>query len=215
MQCCALPALDLRNGSLNQMAFSLYLLIRDVMSGDLVGWIDLQLAEAQAEGTTLAATRMGHALAEPLRNVFGVSDKVLNMVLATLLLGAGRHRPNWEKAGAHLIAVDRLVHNFLWRTGILKRAAANHPYGPSCYAVGGCAEIIRSISAQIDARRFSSAFPKDFPRFVQIAIWRYCAADKLDICNGNRIDDTSRCSRIGCRIQPLCDRVSLRPAKSL
>jgi hypothetical protein len=45
---CPLPSHDLRNGRLNQTAFSLYLFIRDVASGDLVGWIDQQLAEADS-----------------------------------------------------------------------------------------------------------------------------------------------------------------------
>jgi hypothetical protein len=35
----------LRNGRLNQTAYSLFLFIRDIADGDLVGWIDRQLAE--------------------------------------------------------------------------------------------------------------------------------------------------------------------------
>src|SRR5690349_11924799 len=37
---CPLPTHRLRNGHLNQIAYSLYLFIRDVTDGDLVGWID-------------------------------------------------------------------------------------------------------------------------------------------------------------------------------
>src|ERR1700730_4788904 len=40
---CPLPMHDLRNGRLNQTAYSLFLFIRDVADGDLVGWIDRQL----------------------------------------------------------------------------------------------------------------------------------------------------------------------------
>jgi hypothetical protein len=37
---CPLPNHWLRNGRLNQTAYSLYLFIRDVADGDLIGWID-------------------------------------------------------------------------------------------------------------------------------------------------------------------------------
>src|SRR6476646_2732711 len=43
---CPLPSHDLRNGRLNQMAYSLFLFIRDVADGDLVGWIDRQFQGA-------------------------------------------------------------------------------------------------------------------------------------------------------------------------
>ena len=42
---CPLPTHHLRNGRLNQTAYSLYLFIRDIADGDLVGWIDSQLKE--------------------------------------------------------------------------------------------------------------------------------------------------------------------------
>jgi hypothetical protein len=37
---CPLPALPLRNGALNRMAYGLFLFIRDVCDGDLVRWMD-------------------------------------------------------------------------------------------------------------------------------------------------------------------------------
>ena len=43
---CPLPKHPLRNGRLNQMAYSLFLFIRDVAHNDLVGWIDHQLRQA-------------------------------------------------------------------------------------------------------------------------------------------------------------------------
>ena len=51
---CPLPALPLRNGNLNRMAYGLYLFIRDVCDGDLVGWIDqrLRLSPTQPRPTT-------------------------------------------------------------------------------------------------------------------------------------------------------------------
>jgi hypothetical protein len=42
---CPLPTHRLRNGHLNQIAYSLYLFIRDVADGDLVGWIDDRLVD--------------------------------------------------------------------------------------------------------------------------------------------------------------------------
>jgi hypothetical protein len=40
IDCCPLPSHDLRNGHLNQAAYSLFLFIRDIADGDLIGWID-------------------------------------------------------------------------------------------------------------------------------------------------------------------------------
>jgi hypothetical protein len=45
---CPLPTHNLRNGRLNQTAYSLYLFIRDIADNDLVGWIETQLASAAA-----------------------------------------------------------------------------------------------------------------------------------------------------------------------
>ena len=210
--CCPLPASRFRNGTLSQLAYSLALYIRDVADGDLVGWIDTRLAAFDLPDAPDRIDRMRAAVIEPLINIFGVSDKVINMSFANLLLGAGIGRPRWLDVGASMIAIDTLVHNFLVRTGILGRAGAHHPYGPHCYARGGCADLIRSISADIDARAFNRAFPKDFPRFVQSAIWRYCAQEGLNTCNGNRIDDRGPCRNRGCRLFERCDRRGLSGA---
>jgi hypothetical protein len=48
-----------------------------------------------------------------MRHVFGVSNKVLSMTLADLLIGADPDRSLWGLAGRHMIAVDTLVHNLL------------------------------------------------------------------------------------------------------
>ena len=119
---CPLPNHRLRNGHLNQIAYSLYLFIRDVGDGDLVGWIDDRLATDKPAADRLERVR--RALIEPLRNVYGVSDKVLAMALSGILIGAADVRPRWLEVGVHLIAVDTLVHNFLHRTGILARFKA-------------------------------------------------------------------------------------------
>ena len=112
------------------------------------------------------------------------------MALSGILIGAADVRPRWFEVGVHLIAVDNLtLHNFLHRTGILARFKAAHPYGPGCYRPGGCADIVRPVANQIDARQFNRNFPQVFPRFVQLAVWRYCSQQGFDVCNGNRVDD--------------------------
>jgi len=205
---CPLPRHPLRNGRLNQMAYTLFLFMRDVAGDDFVGWIDTQLnaVDPRSPGR-LAALR--EAVIGPLRNVYGVADKVLAMALSSLLLSADKSRPLWREVGATFVAVDTLVHNFLHRTGILARLCADHPYGDRCYRPGGCAAILALNAAKIDARQFNPAFPATFPRFVQSAIWRYCAENGLDICNGNRIADESRCGNSHCQLFRRCDRVAL------
>jgi hypothetical protein len=204
---CPLPRHPLRNGRLNQTAYALFLFIRDLADGDLVAWIDGRLAAADDPSDPVRAISMGEALVGPLRHIHGVSDKVLTMTLSGLLLAS--HKPRWTEAGAHMIAIDTLVHNFLYRTGILHRLGADHAYGLACYQSNGCAEIVRSVAASTDARQFNRSFPQVFPRFVQHAIWRYCAQNGFDICNGNRIDDRQACQNQYCRLYWRCDRKPL------
>ncbi len=198
---CPVPRHRLRNGRLNQTAYSLFLFIRDIAGSDIVDWIDRQLADHPGN---LPAARA--ALVDPLRHVCGISDKVIGMALASLLMGTGGTRPDWFAVGASFVVVDTLVHNFLHRTGILNRLEAGHRYGPACYRPGGCADILIDIASAIDARRFNPGFPKTFPRFIASAIWRYCAEPGLDICNGNQIDDRGRCTNMWCRLYGRCDR---------
>jgi hypothetical protein len=207
MSGCPLPKHPLRNGRLNQTAYSLFLFIRDIADGDLVGWIDTQLAGADDRTDPDRITIMIESLVGPLRQVYGVSDKVVMMTLASLLLASGK--PLWPDVGASMIAVDTLVHNFLHRTGILHRLGANHPYGAACYRPTGCADIIQAVSTRIDARPFNRTFPQAFPRFVQLAIWRYCAQGYLNICNGNRVDDRHACQNRYCQLYLQCDRKPL------
>lgn len=211
---CPVPTYKLRNGRLNQTANSLFLFFRDIARGDVVGWIDTQLAGAvSTPGDPQNISNAQEALIGPLRNVFGVSDKLLTMTLATLLIGAERSRPQWLPIGIGMIAVDTLVHNFLFRTGILREHDAEHAYGLRCYKSGGCADIIRSIAQEIDARQFNNEFPANFPRFVQHAVWRYSALDGLNICNGNNIDDRLPCSNNSCQLYRICDRKCLEKHK--
>jgi hypothetical protein len=66
---CPLPTHVLRNGRLNQTAYSLYLFIRDIADNDLVGWIDAQLSTAAEPIDTDRLGRMRNALIDPLRHV--------------------------------------------------------------------------------------------------------------------------------------------------
>ena len=99
---CPLPSHDLRNGHLNQAAYSLFLFIRDLADGDLIGWIDAQLQAANSPPGPHRLPAMAAALIEPLREIYGVSDKVLAMALSSLLLGAPKKMVLWiEVGGSH------------------------------------------------------------------------------------------------------------------
>ena len=207
---CPLPLHPLRKGNLNVAAYSLFLFARDVCGGDLIRWIDTRLGEADPGlGAPNRAAAMRAALLEPLCHVHGTGPKLWSMMLSQLLVcDLGRER--WTTTAASFVAVDTLVHAFLHRTGILSRLGAMHPYGNRCYGPGGCADIIQGLAERTDAREFNPAFPAVFPRFVQHALWRFCAGWGWDICNGNRIDDRHRCTQPFCTAFDICDRISLR-----
>lgn len=206
---CSVPRHALRNGRLNQMAYSLFFFIRDIADGNLVDWIDRSLSQAHFGSAKNRVRRMRRALVEPLRNIYGVSDKVLNMTLADVLLAAPASKPQWRETGFSMIAIDTLVHNFLYRTGIQSRLGAKHDFGPACYATDGCDDIVRRLAGQVDARQFNSDYPQNFPRFVQHAIWRFCAQSELNVCNGNNIDDRFRCDNKDCPLFHRCKRAAL------
>jgi hypothetical protein len=66
IETCPLPLHEFRNGNLNQLAYSLFLFIRDVADGDLVGWIDRRLAEAQLGPAEVLAACGGQSLSRSL-----------------------------------------------------------------------------------------------------------------------------------------------------
>jgi hypothetical protein len=216
---CPLPTHRLRNGRLNQTVYSLFLFIRDVAGGDLIGWIDARIGRHEIsrshrtkqrtvpEDDALMARR--EALLEPLSHVYGISRKVLNMCFSHLLIGAGHLRPEWMHVGATMVAIDTLVHNFLHRTGILSRLGIEHSYGSACYA-NGCADVISRAAAEIDASQYNATLPRYFPRLVQHAIWRFCASSEMNMCNGNNIDDLYRCQNAACEFFATCDRVVIK-----
>lgn len=207
---CPLPLHPARNGRLSQATYSLFLFIRDVCDGDLIGWIDDRVADGDTGGPDRAEA-MQRAVLDPMTNIFGVSSKVLSMILADLLLGADPKRERWVTTGASMIAIDTLVHNFMHRTGITDRHGLPHAYGPACYGAGGCADIVRGLAARIDARTICPDGPACFPRLIQSAIWSFCAQSDWNICNGNRIDDRRRCTNRYCPSFRDCERRALRP----
>jgi hypothetical protein len=211
---CPLPLHDLRNGRLNQTAHSLFLFMRDVAGGDLVSWIDQRLAEADRAQEGDRAERLRRAVLEPLGHVHGIGPKVLSMALSDLLLAGDPERALWVEVGAGMMAIDTLVHNWLHRTGILSRLGADHLYGLGCYGANGCTVLLERLSAAVDARVFNPNFPKVFPRFVEHAIWRFCAQSELAICNGRSIRDTERCTRVKCPLFRECSRVPLYQTKT-
>src|SRR5260221_6028903 len=93
---CPLPTHDLRNGHLNQTAYSLYLFIRDIADGDLLGWIDQRLQAASSPAGPDRLARLRDALIAPLREIYGVSDKVLSMALSSILLAAPKNLRLWR-----------------------------------------------------------------------------------------------------------------------
>jgi hypothetical protein len=207
---CPLPRHNLRKGGLNIGAYSLVLFLRDICRGDIIAWIDSRLAAADpGEGAADRAEQMRDSLITPLTCISNAGAKLWNMLLADLLLAGDPNRERWMAVGARMIAVDSLMHAFLDRTGNLRRFHAEHAYGEGCYRPNGCADIITALAEQIDAREFNPGFPSVFPRFVQHAIWQFCATGERNICNGVRVDDRERCRQATCPVFPVCDRVAL------
>jgi hypothetical protein len=193
-----------------QAAYALFLFLRDICDGDFVGWVDGRLAAADPGlDAPDRGMQMGAALLEPLRHVYGIGDKVWSFALADFLLAGDPNREQWVTTGASMVVVDSLLHNHLHRTGVLRRFGAEHPYGPRCYAVGGCSDIIRGLAQRVDAREINEEFPPCFPRLIQFAVWRMCSTSEFNVCNGTRIDDRARCQNTMCPVFPDCDRVPL------
>jgi hypothetical protein len=92
-----------------------------------------------------------------MTHIHGVSHKVLNMALSALLMTGDPQRERWQAAGRAMVVIDTLIHNWLHRTGILRKLGAAHPYGPSCYKPRGCANIIAKVADRIDTRHFNPA----------------------------------------------------------
>ena len=97
---CPLPSHDLRNGHLNQTAYSLFLFIRDIADGDLDRLDRRPTGGRQQSAGPDRLPAWAAALIEPMREIYGVSDKVLAMALSALLLGAPKKLVLWAEVGA-------------------------------------------------------------------------------------------------------------------
>jgi hypothetical protein len=201
---CPLPTHDLRNGKLNQKAYSFYFFIRDVCNGDIITFFDNIIRS----NVPNKSNKGKDELISHFSRIYGVKDKLANMTLSDLFL-SDNSRKDWLQIGQKMIAIDSLVHNFLYRTGILRYYRHEHIYGDSCSKK--CGEALSIISKKIDAREYDKNYPKLFPRFIQHSIWRFCAKDGENICNGNNINDTTSCMRDDiCKLYNLCDKVALK-----
>ena len=180
---CPLPRFDMKRGSLNHMAFSLYFFLRDVCKGDFYTFAREHLGQDQL--ATEAVNERLHAFIGKITAIANVGPKLAHMALSGLFL---TRPPGWDyrRVGLHMIAVDSLVHNFLHRTGILDSYHLDHAYGPRCHGQTGCLGVIEDLASHIDCREFNPTQPAHFPRFIQYHIWAYGAKDGENICNLNR-----------------------------
>ena len=168
-----LPTHQLRNGRLNEMAYSLFLFVGNIADGDLVGWIDRQFQDADiTEPVPNWSPRLwslGRTAPGGLRRL----GKVLTMTLSCVLMAAPKRLHLWQQVGASMIAVDTLVHNFLVRTGILGKVRCRPFVWCSLLSGWRLRRHHRGRGGPYsDARQFNPGFPHLFPRFVQHAIWR-------------------------------------------
>ena len=180
---CPLPTFDMKRGNLNHMAFSLYFFLRDVCGNDFYTFARQHFGDNQpADG---AITDRLQSFIGKISTIANVGPKLAHMALSALFLC---RYPGWDyrRVGAHMIAVDSLVHNFLHRTGILNSYQLDHPYGPRCHAQNGCLGVIQDLAKHIDCRKFNPTLPASFPRFIQYYIWAYCGQTGENICNGNK-----------------------------
>jgi hypothetical protein len=180
---CPLPTFDMKRGSLNQMAFSLYFFLRDVAGRDFYAYVTEHFGQTQPSGGAINELLQGFI--KKVTTIANVGPKLAHMALSCLFLTA---YPGWDyrRVGLHMIAVDSLVHTFLHRTGILANYQLDHPYGPRCHAQKGCLGVIQDLASRIDCRKFNPTLPACFPRFVQYHIWAYCGKNGENICNGNK-----------------------------
>ncbi len=86
---CPLPQNQFRNGRLNQIAYALFLFIRDIADGDLVSWVDHQLAQGIEGGLYL--------LQEALRRTGRVPDTPGGSVKQTSCAQNIQFRPHAQR----------------------------------------------------------------------------------------------------------------------
>jgi hypothetical protein len=115
---CPLPAFDMKRGSLNHMAFSLYLFLRDICRRDFYAHVTEHFGQGHLADGSINELLQGFI--EKVTSIANVGPKLAHMALSGLFL---TRYPSWDyhRVGLHMIAVDSLVHNFLHRTGMARR----------------------------------------------------------------------------------------------
>ena len=121
-----------------------------------------------------------------------------------------QRRPLWRRSRRDFVAVDTLVHNFVHRTGILRRLGAEHPYGVGCYRPADALTFSGSLAATSTPGSSIRPSPRRFRGSCRMRSGGYCAENGLDVCNGNRIDDRQPLRQRHCQLFRRCDRVALR-----
>ena len=113
------------------------------------------------------------------------------------------------EVGASMIAIDPSCTTFCTAPAYCTGSTRHTPMAQP--ATGGAAvlRLFKPWPGGSMRGAFNPTFPAVFPRFVQHAIWRYCAQSGLAVCNGNRIDDRKSCDNVYCQIHNICDRIAL------
>lgn len=213
---CPVPEPEMRKGTLNQTAFSLFFFLRDICKRDIVGYFDECLNKNPDNPNDVNEMR-DKAISE-IDKILGVGKKLAHMVLSDFLIAVGKDKDfpktSWYATGRSMIVIDTLVHNFLHRTGILKQYNAIHSYGDaSCYGENGCFKVLEQISKDIDCQVINGHLPRYYPRFIQYSIWHHCAEGKGNICNGRNINDKDRCikkNKTECCVAKICEKLPLK-----
>jgi len=210
---CPVPTFDMKRGTLNQMAFSLYFFLRDAAGGDFYTEVREHFGEGRL--TEGKIDNLLQAFIQKVTRIANVGPKLAHMAMSTLFLTL---YPGWDyrRVGLHMIAVDSLVHNFLHRTGILGFYQLDHAYGPRCHTEKGCLGVIQDLAGRIDCREFNPTLPSNFPRLIQYHIWAFCAKRGENICNLNKCKPGKPNPGCVLRQQRLCPRLPpQKPAKEL
>lgn len=199
---CLVPHIPARKGQLTRLAVALAYWVEDWPERSLRGWVN---AQSRAGADTFA----GQAMVDDLKRLPGLSDKVASMIASDIAIGLSVRRPALLASGASIVVIDSLVHNLLMRTGAITSAGKPHAFGSGCYASGGCSDLIVRFSETVDARSYNSAWPRLAPRMLQHALWRFCAGNEFNVCNGNQIHAGRKCESECCPAARRCARVIL------
>ncbi len=201
---CIVPTIPARKGQLARLAVALSYWAAALPDQCLVAWARSKLKRGDPRSGAAA-------MVEDLKSLPGVSDKVASMIASDIAIGLSARRPALFASGASVVVVDSLVHNLLLRSGAILAEGKPHTFGSACYATDGCRDLIVRFSETIDARRYNSAWPQTAPRMLQHALWRFCAGNEFNVCNGNQIHAGTKCKTSICPARRRCARLIIEP----